>query len=57
MTVSVAAQTLNSSVADALEFLMESGHPLFSNASATIRFVIDQLFDLLNSKNSASYMI
>ena len=53
MNVSVAAQTLSSSVADAIEFLMESGHPFFTNASATIRFIrmIDELFDLLNSKN------
>ena len=53
MNVSVAAQTLSSSVADALEFLMESGHPSFIDAAGTIRFirVIDKLFDLHNSKN------
>ena len=53
MNVKVAAQTLSSSVADAIEFLMKSGHPSFTHADATISFIriIDKLFDLLNSKN------
>ena len=53
MKVNIAAQTLRSSVADALQFLLEAGHPDSKNASATIPFirVIDKLFDLLNSKN------
>ena len=53
MNVSVTAQTFSSSVADALGFLIESAHPFFANASATIRFIriLDELFDLLNSKN------
>ena len=44
-------KTLSSSVADAIEFLMSSGHTKFQGADATIRFirVIDKLFDLLNS--------
>ena len=53
MNVKVAAQTLSSSVADAMEYLMKSGHPNFADAKGTIRFIriIDQLFDLLNSRN------
>ena len=53
MKVSVAAQTLSSSVADAIQFLMLSGHPAFQNAEATIKFIriIDKLFDLLNARN------
>ena len=53
MNVKVAAQTLSSSVADAIEFMMKSGHPDFADAQGTIRFirVIDQLFDLLNSRS------
>ena len=56
MKVSIAAQTLSSSVADALEFLMKSGDSKFEKATATIEFirVIDKLFDLLNSKNLLS---
>ena len=53
MNVSIAAQTLSSSVADALEFLMLANHPYFADAGGTIKFirVIDKLFDLLNSRN------
>ena len=53
MNVSIAAQTVSSSVADAIEFLQSSGHPLFQGATGTIQFirVIDKLFDLLNSRN------
>ena len=53
MKVKLAAQLLSSKVADALEFLMESGHPKFQGAEATIKFirVTDRLFDLLNSRN------
>ena len=44
---------LKPSVADAIEYLMTSGHPKFANAEETIRFIciIDKLFDLLNSRN------
>ena len=53
MNVKVTAQTLSSSVADAIEYLMTSGHPKFADAEETIRFIriIDKLFDLLNSRN------
>ena len=48
MKVKVAAQTLSSSVADALEFLLHFGHPLFSDAEGTIEFIraIDKMFDI-----------
>ena len=53
MNVRLAAQTLSSSVADAIEFLEASGYPSFVGASATVRFIrkVDRLFDLLNSRN------
>ena len=54
MNVKVAAQTLSSSVADAIEYLMTSGHPKFVDAEGTIRFIriIDKLFDLFSSRKS-----
>ncbi|XP_065683802.1 uncharacterized protein LOC136074437 isoform X1 [Hydra vulgaris] len=59
MNVKFAAQTLSSSVADAIEFLMFSKHPNFKHAEGAINFirVIDELFVMLNSKNlfSKSY--
>ena len=36
MNVKVAAQTLSSSVADAIEYLMNSDHPNFANAGGTL---------------------
>ena len=53
MNVKVAAQTLSSSVADSIEYLMMSGHPEFADAEGTIRFIriVDRLFDLLNSRS------
>lgn len=53
MKVSLAAQTLSSSVANALEFLEQNNHPNFQGAGPTIYFLrqIDKLFDILNSKN------
>ena len=53
MNVKLAAQTFSSSVADALQFLQDSGDPNFQGAGATIKFVrvIDRLFDLLNWRN------
>ena len=52
MEVKIAAQTLSSSVADALGFLMRCGHPLFIDAAGTIKFIraIDKVFDILNSR-------
>lgn len=53
MNVSLAAQTLSSSTANALEYLLKSGHQKFQGAKATIEFIriIDHAFDLLNSRN------
>ena len=53
MNVKIAAQTLSSSVADAIEYLMHCNLPSFAGAEGTICFIrnIDRLFDLLNSKN------
>ena len=54
INVKIAGQTLSSSVADAIEFLMVSQHPSFLGATSTIHFVrvFDKLFDMLNSRNS-----
>ena len=54
MKVNIAAQTLSSSVAQAIAFLRdEMRHPEFAGSEATCHFImiIDRLFDILNSKN------
>ena len=54
MRVKLAAQTLSSSVADALEFLKDDMMAEdFKNCGATVQFIrnIDRLFDLLNSRH------
>ena len=54
MKVKLAAQTLSSSVADALEYLQnDAKHENFKNCSGTIEFIrhIDRLFDILNSRH------
>ena len=54
MNVRLAAQTLSSSVADAIEFLDVSMKlPQFNNSQATVNFtrIIDRAFDILNSRN------
>lgn len=53
MNVKVAAQTLSSSVANALEFLLNKKHPDFVDCIATIEYirVIDRLFDYFNSRD------
>ena len=55
MNVQLAAQTLSSSVADAIEFFASSQEykNKFPNSKGTIKFIriIDQLFDILNSRN------
>ena len=53
MKVSLVAQTLSSSMADAIEFL-ESTQNLSSNSKGTTNFIrtIDQLFDTLNARSS-----
>jgi hypothetical protein len=54
MNVRLAAQTLSSSVADAIEFLdIDMKKPKFQNSSGTVKFTrtIDRLFDMLNSRS------
>ena len=55
MKVNLAAQTLSSSVADALEFCEGKLHemPQFDGCGPTVKFirVFDRLFDVLNSRN------
>jgi hypothetical protein len=54
MNVRLAAQTLSSSVANAIEFLDSSLKiPEFCDSKGTVKFirVIDQLFDMLNTRN------
>jgi hypothetical protein len=53
MNVKIAAQTLSSSVANAIEFLCKRNHPDFINSEPTVKFirVIDNLFDYLNSRD------
>lgn len=54
MKVYLAAQTLSSSVADAIEFCCETLKlPGFQGCQATVKFirVIDRIFDFLNSRN------
>lgn len=54
MNVALAAQTLSSGVANAIEFLDNSNHPDFKGSAPTVSFIrrIDKLFDILNSKNA-----
>ena len=51
--VALAAQTLSSSVADAIEFYASLRLPQFQESDVTARFIrcIDRLFDFLNSCN------
>jgi len=54
MKVNLAAQTLSSSVADALEFCRDDlGMHEFQDCAATVRYIriLDRVFDLLNSRN------
>ena len=54
MKVNLAAQSLSSSVADAIEYCTKTLKlPQFQGSEATVKFlrVIDRLFDLLNSRN------
>jgi hypothetical protein len=54
MNVRLAAQTLSSSVANAIKFLdVSTKHPSFRDSEGTVKFIhtIDRLFDMLNSRN------
>lgn len=52
MKVKLAAQTLSSGVADAIEYLCQKGESSFKNSEATVYFIrqIDRIFDILNSR-------
>ncbi len=49
MNVRLAAQTLSSSVANAIDFLDKSARLNFSESNGTVKFIrtIDRLFDML----------
>lgn len=53
MSVKIAAQTLSSSVADALQYMHVKQHPQFLNCLPTVEFVriTDILFDFFNSRD------
>lgn len=52
MKVKLAAQSLSSGVADAIEYLQKKGEKSFQNNESTIYFTrqIDRFFDILNSR-------
>ncbi|KAF0719485.1 THAP domain-containing protein 9, partial [Aphis craccivora] len=52
LKVKLAAQTLSSEVADAIEYLCQKGKSSFQNSEETVYFIrqIDRLFDILNSR-------
>jgi len=53
MKVNIAAQTLSSSVADAIDFCRDIKIKEFENSEATTEFIrfVDKWFDILNSRN------
>jgi hypothetical protein len=53
MNVGLAAQTISSGVADAIDFLRKSGHPDFIGSEATTEFIriFDRIFDIMNSRS------
>ena len=53
MKVNLAAQTLSTSVADAIQFCADQKISRFEGCEATVDFIrrIDRLFDILNSRN------
>lgn len=54
MKVRLAVETFSASTADAMEFLMNQGHPQFRGAGPTVQFVriINDIFDVFNSTKS-----
>lgn len=51
MNVRLAAETLSNSVANSMQYLLDTGHQEFANSSATIRYIqyINDIFDIMNS--------
>lgn len=56
MNTRIAIETMSGSCANSMEFLNNVGIPEFENADASVRFIriINNLFDIFNSKNSNS---
>jgi len=52
MKVKLAAQSLSSGVADAIQYLQKKGEVQFQNSESTVYFIrlVDRLFDKLNSR-------
>lgn len=59
MNVKIASETMSTSVADSLQFLLDKGIKQFEGAAPTIRFtrIINDSFDIFNSRNSRSKQI
>lgn len=53
MNVRLASQLLSSSVADANDFLRETGNLTFTGSQATVEYIkiLDRIFDLMNCKD------
>lgn len=53
MNVKLAAQTLSSSVANAIDFLRVTNNEEFKNSEATTEYIrtVDRVFDVLNAKS------
>jgi len=51
MKVKLAARSLSSGVADAIQYLQKQGEIQFKNSESTVYFIrlVDRLFDILNS--------
>jgi hypothetical protein len=51
--VRLAAQTISSGVADAIDSLRKSGHPDFIGSEATTEFIriFDRIFDMISLSN------
>lgn len=53
MKVKLAAQSLSSGIADAIQYLQKNGEVQFQNSESTVYFIrlVDRLFDILNSNS------
>lgn len=59
MNISLSTQRLNSSSADAIEFLMKTWNKNFKGANTIIEYirVIDRIFEFLNSRNWSNRIV
>lgn len=55
MNVRLASETMSTSVANSMKFLMDEGHKEFFNCTATVEFVriINDIFDTMNTKRDS----